>query len=435
MTSQELHAGIKPNSEESLGKFSSSSRNSSSDSLKKMPEDAQKNLLSTDYMDMGFEKRNSPSPNVQNFMSPPKSEKDLTGYVDMTLGTSAPKSSRGVSPSSSNHSLGSSPASSSGRSHDRSHDRSQKSQDAVVVKASGHVVHKPGFSASENQLKVASPHLLVSDKRSPSSSGKESEDESYVPFQPGVAQQVMSKPYVTGHDIGAKGHLPKDVVQRSGAKIQHGYSRSLDSGIKIVDNTKTHHGLLDKIGKKKHDGKHKSKAEDETHRGNKHGKHSSPKPETSRSKSKSESAKTDHNVKVEGGSLLQEKVVKGHSPTLERKLEIPDTDIFSNKMFQEEAQSPVVTKPVFTKTQDNSSYMEYSPGFEVAKSPSFEFKKKPSEYMEIDLPAQSESSDYMEADFSTTPKADKDLTGSKGNITPVGVTSPLAPVKPASRKS
>lgn len=425
MTSQELHTGIKPNSEESLGKFSSSSRNSSSDSLKKIPDDAQKNLLSTDYMDMGFEKRNSPSPNVQNFMSPPKSEKDITGYVDMTLGTSAPKSSRGVSPSSSNHSLGSSPASSSGRSHDRS----QKSQDAVVVKASGHVVHKPGFSASENQLKVTSPHLMISDKRSPSSSGKESEDESYVPFQPAAAQQVMSKPYVTGHDIGAKGHLPKDTVQRSGAKIQHGYSRSLDSGMKIVDNTKTHHGLLDKVGKKKHDGKHKSKAEDDHHRANKHGKHSSPKPEASRSKSKSESAKADHTLKAEGGSSLQEKVVKGHSPTLERKLEIPDTDIFSNKMFQEEAQSPVVTKPVYSKTPDDSSYMEYSPGFEVTKSPSFEFKKRPSEYMEIDLPAKSDSSDYMEADFCTTPNTVKDLTGARGDKTPSGVTSTLEPVK------
>lgn len=401
MTSQELN--VKPNSEESLGKFSSSSRNSSSDSLKKLPDDGQKmtNYLNTDYMDMGFEKRKSPSPNVQNFMSPPKSEKDVTGYVDMTLGTSAPKSSRGVSPSSSNHSLGSSPASSSGRSHDRS----QKSQDAVVVKASGHVVHKPGFPASENQLKVTNAqHLLTIDKRSPSSSGRESEDESYVPFQPAPAQQVMSKSYVTAHDLGAKGHLPKDAVQRSGVKIQHGYSRSLDSG--IVDNSKTHHVILDKIGKKKHEGKHKTKPDDEHNRGNKHGKHS-PKPEMSRSKSKSESGKNEHTSKTEGSSLLQEKVVKGHSPTLERKLEIPDTDIFSNKMFQEDAKSPVVAKPVISKMQDTSSYMEYSPGFEVTKSASFEFKKRPSEYMEIDLPARSESSDYMEADFSATPKSVK----------------------------
>ena len=409
--SQELHT--KPNSEESLGKFSSSSRNSSSDSLKKLPEDGQKvsNYLNTDYMDMGFEKRNTPSPNVQNFMSTPKSEKEAQGYVDMTLGTSGPKSSRGVSPSSSNHSLGSSPASSTGRSN---HDRSQKSHDAVVVKASGHVVHKPGFSTSENHLKVANSHLLSLDKRSPSSSGRESEDESYVPFQPASAQPIMSKPYVTAHDLGAKGHMPKDAVQRPTLKIQHGYSRSLDSGIKVVD-TKAHHGV---IGKKKHEGRHdkhdtkhdrhngknKNRIEDE-HR-NKHGKHS-PKQEYSRSKSKLESVKDEPMSKLEVNASLQEKVARGHSPTLERKLEIPDTDIFSNKIYQEDIKSPQAGKTSGTKTPDTSSYMEYSPGFEMTKSTSYEFKKKPSEYMEIDIPSMSESSDYMEADFSGTPQSVK----------------------------
>ena len=409
--SQELN--MKPNSEESLGKFSSSSRNSSSDSLRKLPEDVQKvtNYLKTDYMDMGFEKRNTPSPNV---MSPPRSEKDAQGYVDMTLGSSAPKSSRGVSPSSSSHSLGSSPASSSGRSNDKSHhDRSQKSHDAIVVKASGHVVHKPGFSTSENHLKVANSHLLSIDKRSPSSSGRESEDESYVPFQPASAQPVMSKSYVTAHDLGAKGHMPKDTLQRPTLKIQHGYSRSLDSGIKVGD-TRNHPGVL---GKKKyegrhekheskhdrHEGKHKTRIEDE-HR-NKHGKQS-PKQEYSRSKSKLESVKDGQTSKLDVNSSLQEKVARGHSPTLERKLEIPDTDIFSNKIYQEDMKSPPFTKPSGTKTPDTSSYMEYSPGFEV-KSPSFELKKKPSEYMEIDIPAMSESSDYMEADFSATPKSVK----------------------------
>ena len=407
MTSQELD--LKPRSEESLGKFSSSSRNSSSDSLKKLPDDVQKmaNYLNTDYMDMGFEKRNTPSPNTQNFMSPPKSEVDRTGYVDMTLGTSAPKSSRGVSPSSSNHSLGSSPASSTGRSHDKS----LKSQDAVIVKASGHVVHKPGFPTAENQLKVTA-HILASEKRSPSSSGRESEDESYVPFQPAVAQPVMSKSYVTAYDLGAKGHFPKDAGQRSGMKVQHGYSRSLDSGMKSVDISKAHHAVLDKLGKKKHDGKHKTKTEDE-HKGSKQGKHS-PKPESSKSKSKTEStSRSEHTSKSEVSSSLQEKVVKGHSPTLERKLEIPDTDIFSNKIYQEEIKSPPVSKSASTKTQDTSSYMEYSPGFEIAKSPSFEFKKRPSEYMEIDLPPKAEPSDYMEADFSTTPKSVKSPKGNE----------------------
>ena len=412
MASQEL--GMKPRSEESLGKFSSSSRNSSSDSLKKIPDDTHKtaNYLNTDYMDMGFEKRNTPSPNIQNFMSPPKSEVDKTGYVDMTLGTSAPKSSRGVSPSSSNHSLGSSPASSTGRSHDKP----RASQDAIVVKASGHVVHKPGFPTTENQLKVTA-HLLASEKRSPSSSGKESEDESYVPFKPAAAQPIMSKSYVTAHDINAKGHYPKDAVQRSGLKIQHGYSRSLDSGMKSVDLSKGHHGVLDKMGKKKHEGKHKTKAEDE-HRNSKQGKHSPKTDNNSRSKSKLDStSRIEHTSKTEGSSALQEKVAKGHSPTLERKLEIPDTDIFSNKIYQDDFKPPPVSKATSSKSQDSSSYMEYSPGFEVIKSPSFEFKKRPSEYMEIDFPAKEESSDYMEADFATTPT-------SVSVTTPTSVKSP-----------
>ena len=413
--SQELHT--KPNSEESLGKFSSSSRNSSSDSLKKLPEDVSKvsNYLNTDYMDMGYEKRNTPSPNVHNIMTNSKSEKEAQGYVDMTLGSSAPKSSRGVSPSSSSHSLGSSPASCTGRSVDKSHhDRSQKSHDAVVVKASGHVVHKPGFSTSENHLKVVNSHLLTIDKRSPSSSGRESEDESYVPFQPASAQPVMSKPYVTAHDIAAKGHIPKDAVQRPTLKIQHGYSRSLDSGItgKVVD-PKSQHGAT---GKKKQEGKHeKHSGKHDRHEGknkhrvdehnNRHGSKHSPKQEYSRSKSKLESVKDESSSKLDVNASLQEKVVRGHSPTLERKLEIPDTDIFSNKIYQEDVKSPQVAKLSSTKTPDTSSYMEYSPGFEMTKSTSFEFKKKPSEYMEIDIPAMAESSDYVEADFTGTPKS------------------------------
>ena len=385
MRSQDLSS--KRRSQESLGKISSSSRNSSSDSLKKLSEELhnKKNLLSSDYMDMGFDKRKTPSPNVQGTMSP---QAEVSGYVDMTLGTSTPKSSsRGVSPSSSTHSLGSSPAS-------VGHGQQEKSQNSTkVVKASGKQVQKLGYKSpvasnmpADNQLKVIPSRLKITDKRSPSSSGKESEDESYVPFQPNYTppkapEEMMSKSQITP-EYAAKA--------RQSLKVYHGYSKSYDSGMKSPELYLTGHDLKAKTtdkpkpksddeGKAEKSSKSKSKAEKERRKSLKEG-------------SKSESNKTKESkgkpLSRSGSSAgnLQEMAVKGKSPTLDRKMEcIPDDDLFSNKMFQqskskEKSESCSESEKTNTSNKvDESSYLEYNPseGLKVSKVTKTEASSEP----------------------------------------------------------
>ncbi|XP_052763258.1 uncharacterized protein LOC128205563 [Mya arenaria] len=349
-------------SQESIEKMSSSSRNSSNDSLKKLNEDsyAKKNFPASEYMDMGFDKRKTPSPNVQSAMSP---QPNITGYVDMTIGT--PKStSRGVSPSSSTHSLGSSPASSVGHNlYDKSHSSTK------IVKASGKPIQKSGYKTlspnvpSENHLKVTT-RLKMNDKRSPSSSGKESEDESYVQFKPSKAMPIG----VTVFDDNSYKTQEYGLKSRPNIKVQHGYSKSYDSAIfspemaaGMSDSTNDYQGG----GKYRHEEKHRSKTNE--------GLCVRKKINTDKEKalSRKYSSKSEKELvkspglesrlrkgNNHGGVTPPNKTSRSHSPTIEKKLDytsMPDDDLFSNKMFTNKNTQPEVKK-------DDGVYLEYLPG-------------------------------------------------------------------------
>ncbi|XP_045180845.2 insulin receptor substrate 1-B-like isoform X2 [Mercenaria mercenaria] len=412
-TSQELSS---KRSQESLGILSSSSRNSSSDSLKKLSDGShsKKGSENGEYMDMNYDKCKTPSPNVQGVVSP---KKDTTGYMDMSLGSAVSKSlSRGMSPcssthslpSSSTHSLGSSPAS---VGHGHSH--TDRSQGAKVITPSGKVISQkhtykaPAPVSSENQLKVVTSRLKKGDKRSPSSSGKESEDESYVPFQP--SQTVSSSSY---DDSSSILHMknPYEFMPKShpGLKIQHGYSKSHDSGVRSPESSATK--LTVNPEKTKGKKESKTKTEEQINK-------SKLKREKDIKNKEKSSPKFDRQKSY---TLKEEQVVSGQSPTIERTLAfMPDDDIFSNKMFKSngsQVKSSVTTlSDTFGKKPDDSSYMEYLPGFEesvdktkgpVKASPSKQFIHR--EYCEIDFPDKLESSEktketravsgYMECD-------------------------------------
>lgn len=426
MRSQNMHS--KQRSQESLGKMSTSSRNSSSDSLKKLSEDmhGKKNLQPSDYIDMGFDKRKTPSPNVAGMKSP---QADPSGYVDMTLGTSTPKSSsRGVSPSSSTHSLGSSPAS-------IGHGHNEKSHNATkVIKASGKPVQKPGYKSpqlgtvpTDNQLKVLTSRLKMTDKRSPSSSGKESEDESYVPFQPSFASPKVTEDLMTRSHTSTPDYNTKS---RQNLKVQHGYSKSYDSAMKSPEAFATGFDIKSKSKKAE---KTKPKSDDE----GKSEKSSKSKSKTDKDRRKSlkegQKAEAFKDKDMKGKSLsrsdssgnnLVELVSKGKSPTLDRKMDcIPDDDLFSNKIFQQTTTHEKSPSPAETDGEskaNDSAYLEYDPSISykeqcfrtetmtLNKSPSsdkkFEQRKSLSrEYCEIDPPSvtlsnKKEESDYIEAD-------------------------------------
>ena len=334
---------MRKRSQESLSKHSCSS----SESLKKFSEDVQKKAsIGSDYMDMGFDKSKDTSPVVHGIGSPV----DPTGYVDMTLGSSAPKHQRGISPSSSSHSLGSSPASGYGH-QEKSHDSTK------IVHPSGKISQKQGFKPShpsphstEQQLKVATARLKQSDKRSPASSGKESEDESYVPFQPGSVSDKQGSQLSGSHDFIFK--------TPPGIKIQHGYSRSYDSAVKPVESLKK-----SKSSKHKKDDKKKEVVPKQ----NKSGRHEKHEKESKGNKEKDKNAVNSKKDNFSPGKSanvsLQEKVALGHSPTIERKIDyIPDTDLFSNSIFTKSSSTPDKS---FSKTKgDDSGYMEYLPGLE-----------------------------------------------------------------------
>ncbi|KAK3087074.1 hypothetical protein FSP39_001278 [Pinctada imbricata] len=148
----------KTTSSSSVGKLSASSKTSSSESLR----NASKN---SGYVEMHLER------------------KPDDGYLDMTLGTVPSKGSRskgGHSRSSSNQSLSSSPAVTSPHRHDTI----SPNPSINVVKASEHVVKKPKVGSSGHTTHLDSIGSRPSGK-SPAGSGRESEDESYVPYNPG----------------------------------------------------------------------------------------------------------------------------------------------------------------------------------------------------------------------------------------------------------
>ncbi|KAK3590428.1 hypothetical protein CHS0354_024378 [Potamilus streckersoni] len=217
-TSQELI--MKKISHDSLGQLSVSSLASSNESMRKLSEESQGSSVQSDYVDMGCNKGKTPSPVTQ------ATEKD--GYVDMTVGSrSGPPS---VSQSSSSQSLGSSPAS-LGRTK-----RETFSSEAVIIKSSGQVKQCPGFistppSASggsqKNQLQV----IGTQSKKSPSSSGRESEDESYVPYQPGI--KCGSLPTPQGEYLECHSH--RDRSSSSGKR-----SDRSNSGVGSHDRSFTH---------------------------------------------------------------------------------------------------------------------------------------------------------------------------------------------------
>ncbi|XP_060066872.1 uncharacterized protein LOC132547134 [Ylistrum balloti] len=195
-TSKEL---LHKRSFESLGRFSTtSSKASSSESLRKL-ETSSKSSQQSDYVDMNMN-RNS----------------ENSGYIDMSIGgqgQSAGSKCSGTSRSSSSQSLSSSPAISGFISPSRPE---KSSPDIKIIKASGHVVQKPmGFVPSHHtgstthgtegipsQAALFSPVAFNSGSggsrspsvkgRSPASSGRESEEESYVPYQPASSDKVDS---------------------------------------------------------------------------------------------------------------------------------------------------------------------------------------------------------------------------------------------------
>ncbi|KAL3888470.1 hypothetical protein ACJMK2_000861 [Sinanodonta woodiana] len=202
-TSQELI--LKKISHDSLGQLSVSSLASSNESMRKLSEESHCSSVQSDYVDMACNKGKTSSPVTQ------ATAKD--GYVDMTVGSrSGPPS---VSRSSSSQSLGSSPAS-LGRTK-----REAVSSEAVIIKASGQVRQCPEFIGTppsgsggsytqKNQLQV----IGAQSRKSPSSSGRESEDESYVPYQPGT--KCGSLPTPQGEYLEYQSH--RDRSASSGKK-------------------------------------------------------------------------------------------------------------------------------------------------------------------------------------------------------------------------
>lgn len=450
-TSQELSSR---RSQESLGVLSSSSRNSSSDSLKKLSDESQskKNLQQREYMDMTYDKYKTPSPNVHGVMSP---KKDTTGYMDMSLGTSAPKSlSCGVSPCSSTHSLpssatpslGSSPAS-TGYGHVerfQSMGHGERLQGAKVIKPSGKVVtQKQNYkcsptSSTENQLKVVTLRLKKGDKRSPSSSGKESEDESYVPFQPNRSKALGLRDESKLH---AKS--PYEFVSKShpGLKVQHGYSRSYDSGMRSPE-----YGMQSPetgVAKQEFKTEKAVKGKKVENLKTKHEeRHKGEKLKLKKGSGKKSPSESDLTLEKGHGNPLPDRHGQGQSPTLEQKLKfIPDDDLFSNKMFttpKEGKNNETQFAPKNTsKKVDDNAYLDYEPKLEgnisqikgnvetksEVKSPVEPMKLftpkhyAEREYCEINFPEQTEivekskvvksMSDYIESD--PAPLKDKDI--------------------------
>ncbi|KAL4218313.1 Isoleucine--tRNA ligase [Mactra antiquata] len=421
-TSQEL--STKHRSQESLGMVSSSSRNSSSESLKKLGEasSGKKTLLPGDYMDMSYDKRKTPSPNIQAMASP---KADPAGYMDMTLGTGVPKS-RGMSPGSSTHSLpssaahslGSSPASSIGHGH------SEKITSAKIIKPSGKAItQKHSYKASpmsDNQLKVATARLKLSDKRSPSSSGKESEDESYVPFQPSGTSSFVS---ADDSLLKLHGQAPYEIGPKShpGLKVQHGYSKSHDSAMRSSEG-----GFFksDKPSKSKKDDKNKVKS-DEHGKGDLHKSKSVKEKKSDRKGSSSDKDKYS-NVKGSEQTSGSQSKCEDASITDNSFASIPDDDLFSNKMFKQNFEVKVDSpdSPMKSIKSNDSDYMKYCPSEEqstlqdIDKSSGSKLNESKRvverEYCEIDFPAKEETgclpkfmeSDYMMSDPANLPRMD-----------------------------
>lgn len=409
-TSQELSA--KHRSQESLGMVSSSSRNSSSESLKKLGESTsgKKNLLPGDYMDMNYDKRKTPSPNIQSMASP---RTDPTGYMDMTLGTGVPKSvTRGVSPCSSTHSLpssatpslGSSPASSSGHGH------SEKVSIAKVIKPSGKVIpqkHSFKAAASDNQLKVATARLKKADKRSPSSSGKESEDESYVPFQPSASS---SSSFVSADDSSLKLHSqsPYELGPKShpGIKVQHGYSKSHDSAMRSSDG-----GFFksDKPGKSKKEDKSKGKVDEYVKGDLQKSRSVKERRSSDRKSSVGEKLKSGHKTLEHGPEVNIHEL--SHSTESPSFVSIPDDDLFSNKIFKQNSVEVKIDSPESPMKgiakSDDSAYMDYCPSDEQSKALELEKSSdlgdgKPKAHGEIPKlfePKHTVEREYCEIDF------------------------------------
>lgn len=372
-TSQSDVTSKSKRSQESLGKFSTSSRNSSSESLKRESEVKKNSISGTDYMDMGFEKRKTPSPNIHGMSTP---SADPIGYVDMTLGSSVPKSlSRGISPSSSSQSisLGSSPAS---INFPMQVEKSSKNE-AKVIKASGKVIQKQVFmtpspsNQGNNHLKVTSLTRVKKAGRSPVGSGKESEDESYVPFQPGGAGGGGSgldeshRTYGASHEALHRGH--------AGIKVQHGYSKSLDASFKTSETEKMRARVDSKSGRGKKDEKLKQKSDDEQ-KLSKSGK--SRKDSQKKSpKNKSKSKKNESPVCSPEEKQLAKTLANECGPSLEQIEQIPENDLFSDKYLVDS-----ISESYTCTTSDKGAiggsgqtkedgYMDYCPGIDMPLSP------------------------------------------------------------------
>ena len=137
-------------SNDSIGHLSLSSKASSSESLRL-------SSRNSEYVDMHLDKSND------------------TGYIDMSIGTpKSTKSSACHSRSSSNQSLSSSPA--------IINSFGLKQEPLINVKV---IKSSDGNTQKSSNLNVSSRSSLAS--RSPCGSGRESEDESYVPYAPGIS--------------------------------------------------------------------------------------------------------------------------------------------------------------------------------------------------------------------------------------------------------
>ncbi|XP_033726589.1 insulin receptor substrate 2-like [Pecten maximus] len=248
---------------ESLGRFSTtSSKNSSSESLRKL-ETSSKSSQQSDYVDMNMN-RNS----------------EHSGYIDMSIGgegQSAGSKCSGTSRSSSSQSLSSSPAVSGFISPSRP----EKSlPDIKIIKASGHVVQKPiGFTPSHTgssshgpdgiptQAALFSPVAFNSGSggarsplvkgRSPASSGRESEEESYVPYQPASSDKT---------DTNLKGASGKDSTSSDSGRfsLRKKKHKSEKSEKKAIEKQKKEKEISEskKFGRTSpKDGKHSPKSE------------------------------------------------------------------------------------------------------------------------------------------------------------------------------
>ncbi|OWF40143.1 insulin receptor substrate 1-like [Mizuhopecten yessoensis] len=258
-TSKEL---LHKRSFESLSRFSTtSSKASSSESLRKL-ETSSKSSQQSDYVDMNMN-RNS----------------ENSGYIDMSIGgqgQSAGSKCSGTSRSSSSQSLSSSPAVSGFISPSRPE---KSSPDIKIIKASGHVVQKPvGFIPSHHtgssthgtdgipsQAALFSPVAFNSGSggsrspsvkgRSPASSGRESEEESYVPYQPASSDK---------NDSNFKGSSGKDSSSSDSGKfsLKKKKHKSDKSEKKSAEKHKKGSSDSKKFGKNSpKDGKHSPKSE------------------------------------------------------------------------------------------------------------------------------------------------------------------------------